>query len=85
MLQLLVHASHDSDVVVIDQIDFLEVEVLREAPCFVREEEICDCLSLEWELGAEFGGVDGLICTEISKRLGYGITSFLSASRWFHR
>ena len=47
MLQLLVHAGHHSDVVVVDEVDFLEVEQLWKTPSLVREEEISNGLRLE--------------------------------------
>lgn len=50
VLQLLVHAGHDADVVVVDQVHFFIVEVLWQLPCLVGEKEVANCLCLKGQL-----------------------------------
>lgn len=49
VFQLLVHASHHSNIVVVNKVNFLEVEDFRKATSFICEEEISNSLSLEWQ------------------------------------
>jgi len=50
MLQLLVHACHHSDIVVIYEVDFLEVELFWQRTGLISKEKVADRLSLEWQL-----------------------------------
>ena len=45
LLQLLIHACHHLDIVVVNQVDFFEVQYVRQLPCFIGEEKITDRLS----------------------------------------
>ena len=47
LLQLLVHASHDSNVVIIYQVHFVHVEYLGQLSCLVSEEKVTHGLGLE--------------------------------------
>ena len=53
VLEFLVHAGHDSDVIVIDQIYFFEVQHFRQLTSLVSEEKVTNGLSLEWQVGAK--------------------------------
>lgn len=48
LLELLVHAAHDANVIVIDQIHFFEVECLWQLPCLICKKEVAHCLRLKW-------------------------------------
>ena len=58
VLQLLVHASHDSNVVVVDEVDFFKVENLRQLACLIGEEKVSDGLRLEWKLRAQLHRIE---------------------------
>lgn len=47
LLQLLVHAGHHTDVVVVDEVDLFKVEAFGQLTSFVSEEEVAYCLGLE--------------------------------------
>lgn len=53
VLQLLVHACHDSDIVVVDQINFLKVEHFWQLAGLVGKEKVADSLRLEGQSSAE--------------------------------
>ncbi len=53
VLQLLVHARHDADVVIVDQIHLFEVQYFRQLTCVVSKKEVPHSLRLERKLGTE--------------------------------
>lgn len=51
------HAGHYANVIIINQIDFFEIQHFRKLPCLVGKEEICDRLRLKWESRSEFQSI----------------------------
>ena len=81
MFELLVHASHHSNVVIVDEVDLFKVEHLRQLASFVCEEEVGYSLCLKRQFLSQFCGIyDGV---PISKQCGTGIAPGLLWSLLF--
>jgi hypothetical protein len=55
------HAGHHADVVIVDLVDLLQVEELRQLAFLVREDEVCHRLRDEGRLHEELGVHWGLL------------------------